>query len=93
MIEKFERSGIAFQYPANWNIDDEVDGEDWVVTLQPPGSALLVVTYQEDGLEPSEMADETLEGGMDTKGRCPEGTRPSMMATTWERVSEMAKAA
>jgi hypothetical protein len=60
VIEKFERSGVSFQYPANWTLEEEADGEDWVATLQTPGSAVMIVTYRED-MEPADLGDETLE--------------------------------
>ena len=60
MIEKFERSGVSFQYPANWTLEEEADGADWVATLQTPGSAVAIITYRED-MEPAELGDETLE--------------------------------
>jgi len=60
MIEKFERSGVTFQFPANWSHEVEDDAADWVATVQTPGSAMLVVTYREDA-EAAELGDETLE--------------------------------
>ncbi len=60
MIASFERAGIRFQFPENWTLNDETDGEDWVATLETPGSALMVLTYRED-VEPAELGDETIE--------------------------------
>jgi hypothetical protein len=60
MIATFERTGITFQYPQNWSLDDEAEGNDWVATIQTPGSALMVITYREDA-EPAELGDETVD--------------------------------
>lgn len=61
MIQKFERSGVSLQFPANWEMEDDADGDDWVLTLQTPGSGMLMATYRDDGPEPAEMADEAIE--------------------------------
>lgn len=64
MIERFERSGVAFQYPANWSFEIDEDAGDWLATLQTPGTALMTFAYRLD-TEPTELADETLEAFQD----------------------------
>ncbi|CAN5500670.1 hypothetical protein BH11PLA2_BH11PLA2_03490 [soil metagenome] len=61
MIETFSRNGVTFKYPINWVLEEELDDDgDWVVTLQTPGTALLILSYRIDA-EPVELADESLE--------------------------------
>lgn len=60
MIEKFEHSGVSFQYPANWSIEFDVDGDDWNASVQSPATPVLMVTHSKGG-DPAAMADEALE--------------------------------
>jgi hypothetical protein len=65
MLAKFDQDGVSFQYPGNWALEHETDDPDWVVTLQTPSTAVMMITYYADGPEPAELADETLEALQD----------------------------
>lgn len=60
MITTFNRSGIQFQYPANWSLDLEEDGDSWTATVQSNELAFLLVSYRPDADDPAELADEAL---------------------------------
>lgn len=63
MIQTFERDGVRFQYPANWTVetgDGETDGE-WVVSVQSPETAFLLVSLRPEADTPADLADLTLE--------------------------------
>jgi hypothetical protein len=59
-VKTFERSGIRFQYPDNWQLDVEDTGDGWTVTLQSPETAFLLVSLRPDAEGATELADESL---------------------------------
>ncbi len=61
MIQTFERSGIRFQYPANWQANAEDAGDGWTVTLQSPETAFVLVSLRPDADTAAQVADEALE--------------------------------
>ncbi len=60
MLKLFTRAGIAFQYPGNWTLDAEDDGDAWIVSLTSPGTAFLVTSLRPGPATPAEVADEAL---------------------------------
>ncbi|QEL20010.1 hypothetical protein [Limnoglobus roseus] len=60
MISTFNRSGIQFQYPSNWNLDLEEDGVSWTATVQSNELAFVLVSFRPDAADPAELADEAL---------------------------------
>jgi hypothetical protein len=61
MSSQFERSGISFRYPENWQLDSEECEGGWSISLQSPGTAFLTLTLDE-GMPPVEdVADAALE--------------------------------
>jgi hypothetical protein len=60
-MKTFERSGVRFSYPANWQIDAEDAGDGWTVTLQSPQTAFLLVSLRPDADTPARVADEALD--------------------------------
>lgn len=60
MIQTFERSGIRFSYPTNWQIDTEDVGDGWTVTLQSPETAFVLVSLRPDAATAAQVADEAL---------------------------------
>ena len=60
-MKTFERAGVRFQYPANWQITVD-DGDDgWTVTVQSPETAFIVVSLRPDAENAAQVADETLD--------------------------------
>jgi hypothetical protein len=60
VIQSFERSGIRFRYPANWQIDAEDAGDGWTVTLQSPETAFALISLRPDAQTAAQVADEAL---------------------------------
>lgn len=61
-MQEFNESGVHFEYPDNWTLERQDDGEGhWTVTVQSPGTAFLLVALRDSDTTPSEMADATLE--------------------------------
>lgn len=60
VIQTFERSGIRFKYPTNWQIDTEDAGDGWTVTLQSPETAFVLVSLRPDAATAAQVADEAL---------------------------------
>ena len=61
MLKVYTKSGIAFQYPGNWTLDEEDDGESWAVTVNSPGTAFFVVSLRPDNQTPAKVVDVTLD--------------------------------
>lgn len=61
MPASFERLGIAFQYPENWDLDeqDALLGEQ-SVAVYSPGGAFWCVAMQPAGVEPKAAAEAAL---------------------------------
>jgi hypothetical protein len=61
MTARFEQVGIRFQYPENWEIDrQEIDG-GWTVSVQSPGTAFFMLSYDAAMPESELMADTALD--------------------------------
>lgn len=60
MIQTFERSGIRFKYPTNWQVETEDVGDGWTVTLQSPETAFVLVSLRPDAATAAQVADEAL---------------------------------
>ena len=61
MVSLFKREGISFRYPENWQLEREESDNGWTVLLQSPGSAFLLLTFDESMPLAEEMADAALE--------------------------------
>jgi hypothetical protein len=63
MSDTFQRNGVRFTYPPDWQLETETEGEDgWTASLQGPGTAFLVVSYCPGVDDPSEVVDAAVEG-------------------------------
>jgi hypothetical protein len=62
MSDTFARDGVRFQYPPNWQIDTEVEGDSWTASLQSPSTAFLVVSYVPGVDDPGELVEAAVEG-------------------------------
>jgi hypothetical protein len=40
----FDQEGVSFQYPENWQLEQEETDEGWTVSVQSPGTAFLTLT-------------------------------------------------
>jgi hypothetical protein len=61
MAAQFSEDGIRFQYPENWQLDREETGAGWTVSVQSPGTAFFLVSYDADMPDTELMADTALE--------------------------------
>jgi len=61
MPARFDENGIRFQYPENWEMDRQETDGGWTVSVQSPGTAFFMVSFDGDMPEPQAMADTALE--------------------------------
>lgn len=61
MPATFVEEGVRFSYPENWALTREENPSGWTVTLQSPGTAFLMVTFDRDMPETEAMIDTALE--------------------------------
>ena len=61
MLKVYTKTGVAFQYPGNWTLDEESDDESWAVTVNSPGTAFFVVSLRPDNQTPAQVVDEALD--------------------------------
>jgi hypothetical protein len=62
MIAEFNRSGVSFRYPANWQVEKENASEsEWTVSLQSPAMAFILFSLRPDARDPADLADQTLD--------------------------------
>jgi hypothetical protein len=62
MSDTFQRDNVRFQYPPDWQLETENDGDGWTVSLQGPGTAFLVVSYCAGIEDPGELVDAAVNG-------------------------------
>src|SRR3954471_19805267 len=63
MTDTFQRDGVRFSYPPDWQLEAESEGDDgWTASLQGPGTAFLVVSYCAGIDNPDEVVEAALEG-------------------------------
>lgn len=60
MFKTFSRSGISFQYPENWTLEDEPSDHGWTVSLFSQDTAFLTIYHDERMPTLEQMADTTL---------------------------------
>jgi hypothetical protein len=61
MAAQFKRDGIRFMYPENWELDRQDNDAGWTVSVQSPGTAFLLVSYDNEMPEADLMVDTALE--------------------------------
>lgn len=60
MPAEFHESGIRFQYPENWKLQrDDIDS-GWIVELQSPDTAFLMICLRADRPKREELLEESL---------------------------------
>ena len=63
MSDTFQRDGVRFTYPPDWQLDAESEGEDgWTASLQGPGTAFLVISFCPGIDDPVDVVDAAIEG-------------------------------
>jgi hypothetical protein len=62
MSDTFDRDGVRFRYPPDWQVEVEEDGDAWTASLQSPGTAFLVLSYVPDVDDPTELVDAAVDG-------------------------------
>ncbi|MBX7102870.1 MAG: hypothetical protein K1X57_02235 [Gemmataceae bacterium] len=60
MTGEFERAGVRFAYPENWECVPDDYESGWAVTVYSPDTAFLSVTYDAGVDDPNELADAAL---------------------------------
>lgn len=61
MPATFERDGIRFLYPENWQQEESEGDSGWTVALQSPDTAFLVLSFDGSMPDREEMARTALE--------------------------------
>ena len=60
MPAEFDESGIRFQYPENWKLQrDDIDA-GWIVELQSPDTAFLMICLRGDRPKREELLEQSL---------------------------------
>jgi len=62
MMDTFERDGVRFRYPGDWQLETETEGEGWTASLQSPDTAFLVISYVPGVDDPGDLVDAAVEG-------------------------------
>lgn len=61
MVGIFDVFGIRFEYPRDWELEVDEDETRQVISLQSPEApAFVMVTLDQDGPPPADLADEAL---------------------------------
>jgi hypothetical protein len=60
MAAEFDERGIQFQYPENWQLEEEEIENGWTVTLQSPDTAFWMLCVREDRPLPVDLLEKTL---------------------------------
>ncbi len=61
MVARFDRHGIRFQYPENWQVsDDSNETGRCCITLQSPNSGFWMLQLFDDGRNPEKLIAEVL---------------------------------
>src|SRR5260370_2658988 len=60
MPSTFEREGISFRYPESWRLEPEETDGGWTVLLQSPGTAFLMLTFDDNMPATEEIAGAAL---------------------------------
>jgi hypothetical protein len=61
MLKTYERAGVRFQYPEDWDLSVEQDVDFWRVELKGPGTAFLIMQVMEGVQDKQKMLTRALE--------------------------------
>jgi hypothetical protein len=62
MLDTFERDGVRFRYPGDWQLETESNGGGWTASIQSPATAFVVVTFVPGVEDPGELVEAAVEG-------------------------------
>jgi hypothetical protein len=57
MPSRFERSGIRFQYPTDWQLETVQNDAGWTANLQTPGVGFMFITLDTASDYPGDLVD------------------------------------
>ena len=60
MSKEFHQNGIRFQYPENWQLEQEEIEGGWAVAVQSPDTAFWMLSVRQDEPEPGELVRQSL---------------------------------
>jgi len=60
MPAEFERQGLRFAYPENWQLEEAKTDEGWSVTAQSPGTAFFFLNVQSERPDVQQVIDTIL---------------------------------
>jgi len=59
--KKYDNHGIQFQYPENWELEEQADDQEVMVALQSPGTAFWSLTLYYERPDPAAIIDSAVE--------------------------------
>ena len=60
MSKEFHQHGIRFQYPENWQLEQEEIESGWALAVQSPDTAFWMLSMRQDEPEPEELVRQAL---------------------------------
>jgi hypothetical protein len=60
MSKEFHQHNIRFQYPENWQLEQEEIEGGWAVAVQSPGTAFWMLSVRQDEPEPADLLQQAL---------------------------------
>lgn len=61
MPRQFEEDGVSFTYPDDWQLEREESESGWTVSVQSPGTAFWILSFDSSMPTTEEVAEATLE--------------------------------
>ncbi|MER3415895.1 MAG: hypothetical protein C4297_06750 [Gemmataceae bacterium] len=60
VFQRFERDGLHFEYPENWQIEQSEAEDGWAVIVQSPGTAFMLVSVHDQRPSVEELLEASL---------------------------------
>lgn len=57
---QFDNFGVQFQYPENWELEEQADDQEAMISLQSPGTAFWSLTLYYERPEPDAVIDSAI---------------------------------
>ena len=61
MVAQFDDDGIRFRYPESWSLERQENETGWTVSVQSPGTAFMMLSFDSDMPSTESMAATALE--------------------------------